>query len=273
MRGALSTLAVSLFLAWSAFAALLYALQASLIYFPDDELIATPADRGLAYRDVALTTEDGVRLHAWLVTHPHPRGAVVYFHGNAGNISHRLQTLSFWHGMGFETLIVDYRGYGRSEGTPEEEGTYRDALAAWRYLTGEHGVPADRVVVFGRSLGAAVAIWLASREQPAALIAEAPFTSIPDLGQTLYPFMPVRLLARIHYDNRGRIGQVRAPVLVAHSPDDEVVPFEQGREVFAAAAQPKRFMTLAGGHNTAHMETGERYGREMDAFLRDLAGL
>lgn len=243
--------------------------QPKLVYFPDTgrELVATPAAAGLDYEDVTLTTADGVRLHAWLVKAREPRGVVLFFHGNAGNISHRLDSLAQFTRLGYDTLIVDYRGYGRSEGHPGEEGTYLDATAAWDYLTGARGVAPGDVVLFGESLGAAVAAWLAAQTEPRALVLLAGFTSIPELGQELYPFLPVKWLASIRYPTLEYLERVRAPVLVAHSRDDEIVPFRHGERLYAAAPEPKRFLAMSGGHNQAFFFARPQWETALAEFL------
>lgn len=236
---------------YGALALLLYSLQPRLVFYPETgrEIIATPAQIGLRYEDVHLQTADGLSLHGWYIPAPQQLGTVLFLHGNAGNISHRLDGVQMFHRLGYSTLIFDYRGYGNNGGTPSEQGTYRDAEAAWRYLTEQKFIPSCRIVLFGESLGGAVAAWLAARQQPGALVITSGFTSVPDLGRQLYPFLPVRWLARIQYNTRAYLRTVAAPVLVAHSPDDEIIPFEHGRALFAAANPPKQFLELAGGHN------------------------
>ena len=182
---------------YGAFVAAAYFAQEKLVYFPavGREQVATPAQMGLPHEELTLRTKDGVRLHAWYVSVPQPRGVVLFLHGNAGNISHRLDSLAMFARLGYATLIVDYRGYGRSEGRPSEEGTYLDALAAWRHLTAERGIAPGDVVLFGESLGAAVAAWLAAQVQPRALVILSGFVSVPELGQEVYPLSP-RQMAR-----------------------------------------------------------------------------
>ena len=248
----------------------MYAVQSSLVYLPDlpgRELVATPEDVGLGYRTLAIPTSDGETLHAWLVPAPEARGTLLFFHGNAGNISHRLDSIAMFQRLGLNVLILDYRGYGRSTGKPSEQGTYRDAQAAWDYLTRTSGESPQRIVLFGRSLGGAVAAWLAARVQPAALVLESSFTSVPDLGAQIYPWLPVRLISRLRYDTRARLPQVRVPLLIIHSRDDEIVPFRHGRELFAAANQPKTFLELRGGHNDGFVTSGERYLGGLRRFL------
>ncbi|MCE8033208.1 MAG: alpha/beta hydrolase [Halomonas sp.] len=246
--------------------------QDRLLYLPHmgREHIATPADLGLAWQQVDLATEDGLTLDAWWVPVENARGSLLFLHGNAGNISHRLDSIRQFHRLGLSVLILDYRGYGRSEGRPSEAGTAQDARAGWRWLI-EQKVPADRIVLFGRSLGAAVAAELAaalpSREQPAALILESPFRSVPALGQRLYPFLPVRWLATLDYPTERYVRQIEAPLLVIHSRDDEIIPYGEGEAVFAAANEPKEMLTIRGGHNTGFVESEPEYSASIDDFL------
>ena len=253
-----------------ALAAYLYLFQANYVFFPWRALDATPADAGLGYEDVHLETEDGVNLHGWFVPTAHARFTLLFLHGNAGNISHRLDSLRLFNRLGLSTFIFDYRGYGRSAGKPTEAGTYRDATAAWRHLVVERGISAQRIVVFGRSLGGGVATWLASVQTPRALIIESTLTSVPDMGAQVYPFLPVRLLARIHYDTLARIPDVSCPILVVHSRQDDIIPFEHGRRIFDAAREPKAFLAIRGDHNSGFLISGEDYVRGLDGFLKGL---
>ncbi len=259
--------------AYLALAAFMFFTQHRMIYFPDvptRALVNTPADVGLHYEDVNLHTEDGVRLHGWWVP-ASGDAALLFFHGNAGNISHRLESILNFHRLGLAVLIIDYRGYGASEGQPSEEGTYRDAAAAWNHLLAARGIPPERIVVFGRSLGAAIAAWLAARERPAALIVESAFTSVPELGQEVYPWLPVRWLARIRYPTLEYVEAVTSPVLVVHSVDDEIAPYRHGQRVFNAASDPRSLLELRGSHNDAHRVSAETYIAGLEAFLTEHA--
>jgi len=249
----------------------LYLAQERLVWFPDRALAASPADAGLDYREQWITTADGVRLHAWYLPGPPGAPVVLFLHGNAGNLSHRVPTLSLLSELGAGVLIVSYRGYGLSGGEPGEQGTYHDAQAAHDHLTGVLGVPARRIVVHGRSLGGAVASWLAVERECGALVLESTFTSVPDLAAEIYPLFPVRLLARIRYDTLSRIASVRCPVLVVHGRDDEVVPFRHGRRLFEAAPQPRAFLEIPGGHNDSRMLHDPRY-REALRRMIEAAG-
>lgn len=254
-------------LAWLCLSIVLYSLQSSLIYYPDPVLTTTPEAIGLAYQDVHLRSADGVGLHGWYLPHPEARGSLLFFHGNAGNISHRLETLRLLHGLGLAVLIIDYRGYGLSDGEPSEQGTYQDAEAAWQWLVGQRGESPGRLVMFGRSLGGGIASWLATRHPPGALLLESTFTSIPDMATELYPFLPVRWLSRFQYATLDRIETINSPLWIAHSPDDEVIPYRQGRTLYNAADEPKQFFQLRGGHNDGFLRSGPAYRQSLQQFL------
>lgn len=244
----------------------LFAWQDKMMFHPMATLEATPADDGLAYEDVAITAEDGVEIHGWYLPAKPSRGLVLHFHGNAGNISHRLPTLQIFHQLGLSVLIIDYRGYGRSEGKISEAGIYRDSRAAWKHATEKLKYPPEKILIFGRSLGGAVAIELAGREKPAALIAESTFTSVPDMGKRMFPLLP-RWLCRIHFKSIDRIDDVRCPVLVVHSKDDTLVPYDMGRAIFAAANEPKTFVEISGDHNGGYLESLDTYVPALEKFL------
>jgi fermentation-respiration switch protein FrsA (DUF1100 family) len=244
--------------------------QSGMLYLPDlpsRELTTTPRAIGLAYEDVRLRTDDGVQLHGWFIPAAQPRGTLLFFHGNAGNISHRLDSIRIFNELRLSVFIFDYRGYGQSEGSPSEVGTQRDAVAVWRYLTEERGVAPQQIVLFGRSLGAAVAAWLATQREPGALILESAFTSVPDVAAEYYWWLPVRLLARFEYATRDYVRAVRCPVLVVHSPDDEIIAFKHGEAIFAAAPEPKELLRLRGSHNEGFLLSGAIYTGGLDAFL------
>jgi hypothetical protein len=247
-----------------------YLAQAGMLYLPNlpaRDLDATPEAVGLAFEDVTLETSDGVRVHGWFVPGESDR-VLLFFHGNAGNISHRLYSIREWHDLGLSVFIIDYRGYGRSEGNPTEQGLYRDGAAAWQYLAGERRIAPENIIVFGRSLGGSVAAWLAARQAPAALIVESSFTSVPDIGQEAYPWLPVRWLSRFKHATRDHVRQVTSPVLVVHSRDDEIIPFHHGEAIFAAASEPKTFLEIRGGHNDAHAVSAALYRDSLRDFLR-----
>lgn len=244
-----------------------YLTQDRMVYFPTSTLLTNPGDHGLPYEDVALVAEDGVRLHAWFVPVPDARATVLFFHGNGGNLSHRIDSLRIFHDLGLSVLILSYRGYGRSEGRPGEAGIRRDANAAWRHLREDRGIPAEQIVVFGRSLGAAVGAELAARERPGAVILESAFTSAADLAADVYPWLPVRWLIRYEYDVRGALRDIDVPLLIAHSRDDEIVPFRHARELEVAAGANTRLLEMRGGHNDGFLRTGAAYRQGLHDFL------
>lgn len=258
---------------------LMYFGQSSLLHLPHvpgRTLVATPERLGLEYEDVYFTAADGTRLHGWYVSADGADRTLLFLHGNAGNISHRLHSLEIFHDLGLNVFIFDYRGYGQSEGRPSEAGLHQDALAALQYLETERGVAATQVVAFGRSLGGALAACLAAREPVAAVILESTFISVPELGAELYPWLPVRWLARLQYDalacleegvGQGERGS-QTPVLVVHSRDDDIVPFRHG-QVLAAAAGAE-FLELRGDHNRGFLLSGDVYTRGLARFLADL---
>jgi len=258
-------------LGYTALVALAYVFQTRLVYFPQigREIAATPLAFGLAFEPVTLATADGEKLAAWWVPHERAAGAVLIFHGNAGNISHRLDYLTMFHRLGYASLIADYRGYGQSTGSPSEDGTYRDAEAAWNWLTKERGLAASDIVVLGESLGGAVAAWLAARVKPRALIIASAFTSVPELGAQVYPFLPVRLISRFSYDTREAIKAVKGPILIAHSREDDIIPFAHGKALYEAAREPKRFLEMRGGHNDGFIFMRQEWVKQLGAFLEN----
>lgn len=274
MRWLLFTLVIGL-AAYLALVFYVYAFQARLVYFPESpgrELTASPADIGLAFEDVRIKARDGAELHAWYVPAGSGAATVLFCHGNAGNISHRLEWLKIFHDMGLTVLLLDYRGYGQSSGSPSEQGTYEDARAAWSYLTDIRKTSPTRVVIFGESLGGAIATHLAKEVTPAALIVISAFTSVPDLASTFYRYLPVRLIARIHYRTADHISQVPAPALIIHSRHDEIVPFSHGKELYRRAREPKQFLEISGDHNAGFLTSEAKLIDGLRRFL-DMYGL
>lgn len=242
-------------------------LQTKLIYFPSRDLHSTPRDVGLAFEDVTLQTADGLSLGAWFIPARRPRGALIFCHGNAGNIADRLGQARLLNGLSLDVLLFDYRGYGRSHGTPTESGTYADADAAWKHLTEVRGRKPAEIIWFGESLGGAVAIESALRHPPAALIVEATFTSLVDLGRVHYPLLPVNMLLRHRYESIRKVGKLTCPKLFIHAGDDELVPISNARTLFAAAAEPKQFLETGGGHNTGGFGYDDRTLQEVAGFI------
>ncbi len=284
----MTKLGVVLLGAVAAWAGLRWFEKANL-YIPDRQLTILPATFGLAYENVDFTAEDGVRLHAWFVpasTAPategypeevppprpwgRPRGrprTLVMFHGNGGNISHRVDKLRIFHGLGLSVFMFDYRGYGRSGGSPSEQGTYLDGAAAVRWLKEDKGLEEGALVYYGESLGCAVAMETALQHPPAAFIFDSGFTSVLEMAKAIYPWLPAKYFLRARYDNLAKAPQLKTPLLVAHSPEDQIIPFAMGRRLFEAAPQPKEFFQLRGGHNDGFLET-PGYAQAFAEFLK-----
>ena len=250
-----------------------YFMQGRMLYLsevPGRTLTMTPADVGMDYQDVIIETTDGVTLHGWFVAGRSSR-VLLFYHGNAGNISHRLDSIRQFQALGLSVLIIDYRGYGQSEGRTTESGIYRDADAAWRYLIENRGMVANDIVIFGRSLGASVASRLAAQTQPLALIVESSFTSVPDIAQDLYPWLPVHWLSRLSHATREYVRDVHCPVLVVHSRDDEIIPFHHGETIFASANEPRTLLAIRGTHNDAFLRDERAYVEGLRTFLSGLS--
>jgi len=252
---------------WVLLSLLLYLFQPKFVYFPLAEIDYTPDMAGLAYEDIYFKTEDDVELNAWFIPVEGARKTLLFFHGNGGNISHRLDSLKIFHELGLSVFIIDYRGYGQSQGTTSEQGTYRDAEAAWRYLTETRGIPDKDIIIFGRSMGGGVATWLSIRHTPDLLILESAFTSVADMAKHYYPYLPAHLLTRIKYASIDRIDAIKCPILFSHSQTDEIVPFELGVQLFKQAQAPKMFMQMQGGHNDGFIVTGRSYVNGIREFL------
>lgn len=269
MRRMLWELLLPLAIAYGAVLVLVFLFQSHLVFFPGTgrEAVVTPQSYGMRFESVPIRTADGETLDAWWVPAENARGVVLFFHGNAGNISHRIDYLQMFHRLRYSTLIVDYRGYGKSTGTPSEAGTYRDAEAAWGYLLTVREARPQDIVIAGESLGAAVATWLAVQTTPRAVVLLSTFTSVNDLGAQVYWFLPVRLLSRIGYDNLANLKRIRAPVFVAHSRDDDIVPYTHGRKLFDTAAEPKAFLEMRGGHNDGFIFTQPEWVAALGDFL------
>ena len=253
------TIAIGIYLL---LALMIYLFQDRMVFLsnlPGRALDASPGDIGLAYQDVSLTTSDNERLHGWYVPATNSRGTLLFFHGNAGNISHRLDSIKIFHELDLDTLIIDYRGYGQSTGKASEQGTYLDAQAAWDYLVDTRGIPADKIIIFGRSLGGAIGAWLGAQHTPAAVIIESSFSSGVDIARRLYPFLPVHLITRLQYPVADYASQLNCPVLVIHSRHDEIIPFSMGQAIYAAVKQEKKFLELRGDHNNGFLISQREY--------------
>jgi pimeloyl-ACP methyl ester carboxylesterase len=247
-----------------------------LLYYPDRQLEQTPDHAGLKYEDITLTASDGVRINGWFLpahTEGNAKLTVLLLHGNAGNISHRLEKLSILRDLGVDSFIIDYRGYGRSEGRPNEEGTYRDAQAAYEYLTRQRKLPPRSIIVYGESLGSAIAADLASKVEVGGLILEEAFTSTGDVGQKMFPFFPVRWLVRNKYDTLSKMPRIKVPLLMLHSREDETFNIRHAQLLLAAANDPKQLVELHGSHNDAFLVSAPTYREALQKLFATLKPL
>lgn len=242
------------------------------VYHPSRNLTATGAELGRPFENVFFEASDGAKLNGWYFransAASNAPATVLVCHGNAGNISHRLELCSVLLEAGLNVFVFDYRGYGRSTGRPSEAGTYLDAVAAYQWLERKG---CDRIIVYGESLGGGVAAELCLRESAAGLVLQSTFTSIPDIGAELFPWLPVRWLARIRYETLNKLPRIKVPVLVMHSRTDGLIPFLHAERNFAAANEPKLLCEIRGDHNDALLDPGP-FRAGMQNFLRLLEG-
>ncbi|MDA1045146.1 MAG: alpha/beta hydrolase [Verrucomicrobia bacterium] len=264
------TIAILVLLLYGALCLLLYFRQDAYVYFPSRKISMTPGLLQIPFEDVRIETADGEFITGWYTPgkNADPDTATVLFcHGNAGNIGDRAITVQTLHDIGLNVFMFDYRGYGQSTGTPSEEGTYRDAEAAWQYVVTQKKTAPENIILVGRSLGGAVASWLAIQHPPRLLVLESCFTSIVDMGKRRFPFLPVTWLVRYSYDTLARMPYLECPLFVAHSPDDQLIPYALGKEIFDAAQTPKCFYDLTGGHNAGGMNVDAGYRKAVLDFL------
>ena len=251
---------------------ILYFMQPSFVYGPYREVPYNPGDLGLAFEKIAFKTEDGLSLSGWYVPAVKARFTMLFCHGNGGNMAHRLDSINIFNELGVNCFIFDYRGYGTSQGKPTEQGTYLDAAAAYKWLTEQKQIRPENIIIFGRSLGGSIAAQLASQVKARALIVESSFTSYVDIGKKFYPYMPVRLFARYSYKTIDYIRQVSVPVMIIHSRNDEVIPFEFGLKLYEAAGEPKQFVKIFGSHNDGFLHSGQIYRDNWTQWLKFLEG-
>jgi len=262
--------AILIFAVYVLIAIILFLFQSRLIFHPKNEIGSTPEAIGLAFEDVYFRAENGVELNGWYIPSDSARGVILFCHGNAGNISDRLDYIGLFNSLGTDVFIFDYRGYGRSAGSPDEKGTYADADAAWIYLTESRNIDPKRIVVIGRSLGGAVATNLAYERPVGGLIVESSFTSVIDLASEIYWFFPVRYLSRLRYNTVEKIKNIKCPKLIIHSRNDEMIPYSHGRRIFEAAPEPKEFLELSGSHNVGFFVEPVKYKMKINSFLRQI---
>lgn len=273
-----------------------YRSQSYFIYNPHIGLEVKSKNKTIEHEEITFQTKDGITISAWYVTFipkapqvadnseaadelqepitpgvpESSRGVILFCHGNAGNISQRIDSFEIFRELGFSTFIFDYRGYGKSEGKPSEKGTYQDAEGAWNYLVREKKVKPEEIIVFGRSLGGGIASYLAKKYQPRALIIESSFTAVSDIARAFFPSLPLKLLLRFKYNTRERLKDIHCPVLIIHSPDDRTIPFVCGEILYEAANPPKKFLPIKGDHLYGFVESKKRYIKGLRDFFDEL---
>jgi fermentation-respiration switch protein FrsA (DUF1100 family) len=243
-------------------------LERRLIYFPLRDLAGDPSRLGLPYLDIHAVAQDGISLHGWFIPQPGARHTLLIFHGNAGNISHRLPWLQMLHELGAHVMIMDYRGYGRSQGQPFEKGLYLDARAAHDWWVRERAADKSKLILVGESLGGAVCIDLAATVPVDGMIIQSTFTNAWDMAKTMFPIGLLQPLAGVRFDSAAKIGKIRCPKLFIHGNRDEVVPFRLGRKLYEVAPSPKEFFEVPGaGHNDLLWIAGPAYTERLHTFL------
>ena len=268
----LTYIGVALLIAYLGWAVILYIMQPRFLYWPVKEVPYTPGELGLDFEDVVFKSGDGLLLSGWYIGAEGSEFTVLFCHGNGGNIAHRLDSINIFHNLGLNCFIFDYRGYGNSQGRPSEEGTYLDVEAAYKWLTEEKKIRPENIIIFGRSLGGSIAAYLASKVEAGALIIEGTFASYVDIGRRFYPYMPVRWFALFSYRTIDYIKDVRCPVMLIYSRNDEIVPFEFGLELYETANEPKKFVEIFGSHNDAFLVSSEIYEDAWVKWLKYLKG-
>lgn len=247
--------------------------QRKMVYDPDPHVATDPSSIGQPFEEVRIETSDGKTISGWFCPAPKRRGTVIYSHGNGSNIGKRIPMIESLVGLGLDVLVYDYHGYGESEGKPGEKQTYRDARAVWEWTTQHRNIPPEEIVIWGRSLGGAVSLWLATEPdvQPAAVVLESTYASLVDVAAHLYPKAPVRAFLIHRYDSVDRVPDLNAPLLYAHSPDDEIVPYEIGMRLYEAAPEPKHFIEMHGKHVGTRL-TADEYRDAVNRFLSEILG-
>jgi fermentation-respiration switch protein FrsA (DUF1100 family) len=246
---------------------LLYLMQPSMVFYPYRDLVETPAAWGLEYEEVYLTSSDGIRLHGWYLPREGVEEVVLFLHGNGGNISHRGASIEIFNQLGLNVFIIDYRGYGNSEGSPSEKGLYEDARTAWQYLIERRKFKSEQIILFGRSIGAAVATKLAVEVEPERVILESAFSRSRDMADRVMPIISRVAVMRYPFNSMARIKNINARLLVLHSPDDEIIPYRLGEKLFQAANEPKQFVKLKGDHNNGFMLSQPNYEQALARFI------
>lgn len=252
---------------------LVFFFQNKLAFVPSRSLLFEPSQLPLPVEDVYIPVgERGERINAWYFPVSDTAPVILFCHGNAGNVSHRIDHVELFEKLGVSSLVFDYRGFGKSDGRPTEPNVYEDAMTAYRWLVDVKHVDSRRIIIFGESIGGAVALRTATTVKCGGLVLESTITSARDMGALMFPYLPVGLLLRVQFDNAGLIEKVSVPLLVTHSRTDEIVPYDMGRRLFEAAHEPKQFVELEGGHNDREYLTNLQYIKSLQWLIDRVGG-
>lgn len=239
------------------------------IFYPIKKIDFTPASINLSFEDVYILTEDGLKINGWFIPHNNAKYTLLFCHGNAGNIGDRLDKIGIFKDIGLNIFIMDYRGYGQSQGRPSETGLYLDAKSAYKYLLNIRKIPSERIILYGESLGTAAVVNLASESKVRAIILEGAFSSGKDMAKRIYPFLPVFFFSD-KFNSLQKIKRIDVPKLFLHSRDDEIVPLIIAKKLFDYAPEPKYFVELRGDHNNAFLESKEKFSSSIASFINRL---
>ncbi|OHB50766.1 MAG: hypothetical protein A2Y10_01700 [Planctomycetes bacterium GWF2_41_51] len=246
---------------------ILYFKQSSFTFHPTRDILNNPADINLEYQKVQLKTSDNILLSAWYIPAKNARFSLIFCHGNGGNISHRLENINILNELGINCFIFDYRGYGESQGKPSEKGLYIDAQTAYNWLVSEKNILPENIIIYGQSLGGSVAAHLASNVKAGGVIIESAFTSFADMGKKFYPYLPVKLFAKFDFKTIHYVRLINYPILIIHSLEDELVPFEFGWRLYETANEPKKILEISGSHNEGFLTSGRNYIEGLDKWF------
>jgi hypothetical protein len=262
---------ISIYLGVIAFLVFIYVkyIENKAIYFPDKELEYTPKILNLNFENIYLKTQDRVEIHGWFIPSSKANYTLLFCHGNAGNIAHRLEKISIFHNLGLNIFIFDYRGYGESKGRPSEKGLYLDLNCVYDYLVNQRKIPSKKIILYGESLGSAVVIDLASYKKIGGIILEGSFSSGKDLAKEIYPFLPSFFFSD-KFNSLSKINKIDAPKLFIHSKDDEIIPIKYAKKLFYHAKEPKYFVEIEGDHNGAFVISKDKYISAIDSFIEKL---
>jgi len=243
-------------------------IETRTLFYPTKEIPSFPDRANLEFQDVFFKTTDNVKLNGWFVPSKDAEYTILFCHGNAGNISHRIEKIKFFNDLGYSVFIIDYRGYGKSQGRPSEIGFYKDAKAAYNYLL-SRGIPANQIIGYGESIGGAVIVDLALKEKMKAVILDSTLSSVKDMIKCTYPFVPYWVFSS-RFDSESKIKSIRIPKLIIHSINDEIVPFQLGKKLYEVSPEPKDFLQIYGGHNSNFYESEELLRKKIGDFIKIL---